>query len=555
MRLTTDAGGDHQRSEGGAVLPDPLDPTVRAEGSRRRTFAIISHPDAGKTTLTEKFLLYAGQIDVAGTVRGRKTQRAVASDWMELERERGISISSTALSFSYRGHVVNLLDTPGHQDFSEDTYRTLAAADSAVMVIDAAKGIETQTKKLFKVCAIRGIPILTFINKMDRAGRDPMALLSEIEQVLGIDAVPVNWPLGLGDEFCGVYDRDRRSALLFRPAAHGSMQVPTEILDLAAALDGVSPVTADRVRQELELLDGAGVPFDRERFLAGRMTPVFFGSAMTNFGVEPFLDSFPRLAPPPGLRKCDRGLVPPDRREFAGQVFKIQANLNPRHRDRVAFVRVCCGRFDPEADLTLARTGARVRVKGSHRLFAREREAMEEAFPGDIIGLVNTGGLRLGDTLCAGPTFHFAALPQFSPECFAVARCPDTKRRKQFTDGLQQLADEGVVQVFTDREAVRELILAAVGELQFDVVKFRLESEYGVRAEIAPLPFRAGAWVAASAGVAAGHGLARNLKVAFDHLGRAVVLAEDAFSIRYLQKKEPGLGLRPFADNLFAPTE
>jgi peptide chain release factor 3 len=535
-------------------VPDALDPSVRAEVGRRRTFAIISHPDAGKTTLTEKFLLYAGQIDVAGSVRGRKTQRAVASDWMALERERGISISSTALSFGYRGHVVNLLDTPGHQDFSEDTYRTLAAADSAVMVIDAAKGIETQTKKLFQVCSIRGIPILTFVNKMDRLGRDPLSLLSEVEQVLGIDTAPINWPLGLGDEFRGVYDRDRRVALVFRPADRGSVQVPTEETDLTAALGEVSERTAHRVRQELELLDGAGVPFDRGQFLAGRMTPVFFGSAMTNFGVGPFLDSFLRLAPPPGPRKSDRGLVPPDRRWFAGQVFKIQANLNPRHRDRVAFVRVCCGRFDPEADLTLARTGAGVRIKGSHRLFAREREAMEEAFPGDIIGLANTGGLRLGDTLCVGPTLQFEALPQFSPECFAVARCPDTRRRKQFTDGLQQLADEGVVQVFTDREAVREPILAAVGDLQFDVVKFRLESEYGVRAEIAPLPYRAGAWVGATVDALAVHSLVRSMKVAFDHQGRTVVLSEDAFSIRHLNKQEPGLGLRPFADNLFAPT-
>jgi len=553
MQFNTDAGDHHPQEGMDEVLPGPQNPTVRAEGLRRRTFAIISHPDAGKTTLTEKFLLYAGQIDVAGAVRGRKTQRAVASDWMELERERGISISSTALSFSYGGHVVNLLDTPGHQDFSEDTYRTLAAADSAVMVIDAAKGIETQTKKLFRVCSIRGIPILTFINKMDRLGRDPMSLLSEVEQVLGIDAIPMNWPLGLGNEFRGVYNRERGSALLFQPTGHGSAQVPTKELDLAAALDGGSPVTAHRVRQELELLDGAGVPFDRDRFLAGRMTPVFFGSAMTNFGVGPFLDSFLHLAPPPGLRRCDQGLVPPDRQWFAGQVFKIQANLNPRHRDRVAFVRVCCGRFDPEADLTLARTGTKVRIKGSHRLFAREREAMEEAYPGDIIGLANTGGLRLGDTICEGPTLQFEALPQFSPECFATARCSDTKRRKQFTDGLQQLSDEGVVQVFTDRGNLREPILAAVGELQFDVVRFRLESEYGVRAEIAPLPYRAGAWVAASADVTT-HTLIRSMKVAFDHLGRAVVLAEDAFSIRHLQKQVPSLGLLPFTDNLFAPT-
>lgn len=533
-------------------MDTPDAPTLRAEIARRRTFAIISHPDAGKTTLTEKFLLYAGQIEVAGAVRGRKTRRAVTSDWMALERERGISITSTALSFEYRGHVVNLLDTPGHQDFSEDTYRTLAAADCAVMVLDAANGVEGQTRKLFRVCAARRIPVLTFINKMDRLGKPPLDLLAEVERELGIEPVPANWPVGLGEEFRGLVDRTGGRVLVFEPTDRGSLRVPVRVAGLADLEREVGPVAARRCREELELLDGAGGAPDRGRFLAGRQTPVFFGSAATNYGIEPFLDAFLTLAPAPGPRGGEGGPVPPDRPGFAGQVFKIQANLNPKHRDRVAFLRVCAGVFTPEVEPVVARTGERLRVKGSHRLFAREREEIHAAYPGDVIGLAFTRGVRLGDTLSDGPPVRYEGLPQFSPECFAVVACPDNARRKQLAEGLGQLADEGAVQVFTDPDNAREPILAAVGELQFEVVKFRLESEYGVRVEVRPLPYRAGAWVGDPSALS-GRPQVFNTRLARDHRGRAVILANEPFDIRYLQQKAPELGLRPFADDLFAP--
>ncbi|CAN5585556.1 peptide chain release factor 3 [soil metagenome] len=441
------------------------DRRIRAEIARRRTFAIISHPDAGKTTLTEKLLLYAGQIEVAGTVRGRKTQRAVTSDWMAMERERGISISSTALGFEYRGYRLGLLDTPGHQDFSEDTYRTLAAADCAVMVLDVANGVETQTRKLFKVCASRKIPILTLINKMDRLGKAPLELLEEIERDLGIETVPFNWPVGLGNEFQGVIERSSGKARLFSPAEAGSVIVPSRLVNVSELADQTSGEIAARALAELELLDGAGSAFDAALFVAGLQTPVLFASAATNYGIEPFLDAFLTLAPPPGLRRSVQGHVPADRDQFSGQVFKIQANLNPKHRDRVAFVRVCSGQFTPDLDPIVTRTGGRLRFKSAHTLFARERESFEVAYPGDVIGFAFTKGLRLGDTLYVGPTVEFEALPQFSPECFAVVRCPDNNRRKQMTEGLAQLADEGAIQVFVDPANNRESILAAVGVL------------------------------------------------------------------------------------------
>jgi len=526
---------------------------VAAQVARRRTFAIISHPDAGKTTLTEKCLLYAGQIAEAGAVRGRKTKRAVTSDWMALERERGISISSTALSFEYRGHVLNLLDTPGHQDFSEDTYRTLAAADSAVMVLDSANGVEGQTRKLFRVCAARKIPILTFINKMDRLGKTPLDLLAEIQADLGIEPVPMNWPIGLGEQFTGIYDRASSRTLLFAPTDRGSLQVPTRMVALADLDAEIGPELAHRCQEDVELIDIAGGAFDHGRFLSGEQTPVFFGSAATNYGIEPFLDTFVGLAPPPGPRTGLAGPVPPDRPQFAGQVFKIQANLNPKHRDRVAFVRVCAGVFTPDMEPVVARTGERLRMKGSHRLFAQDREAIHQAYAGDVIGLTFTKGVRLGDTLYDGPQVEFTGLPQFSPECFATIRCTDNARRKQLTQGLQQLADEGAIQMFTDPDEPLEAILAAVGELQFEVVKFRLESEYGVDAEIAPLSHRAGGWVGGGRAALADYKPLYSTRLVFDHRGRPVILAQDAFTIRYLKGKEPGLQLRPFSDDLFAP--
>jgi len=424
-----------------------LDFQIKREVERRRTFAIISHPDAGKTTLTEKLLLFGGCIDVAGAVRGRKSQRAATSDWLELEKQRGISVSSTVLTFEFEGHQINLLDTPGHHDFSEDTYRTLMAADCAVMVIDLAKGIETQTEKLFRVCALRQIPVITFVNKVDRAGLSPLAILAEIETKFGIDAIPHNWPLGTGSDFSGVIEVDTRVAHLF-DMRDADRRIAYRTVD-AADLTAVGEIRREVARnafEEVELLATAGVPFERERFLAGNLTPVFFGSALTNYGVEHFLRGFLDLCPPPHARESDIGSINAARNAFAGFVFKIQANLDPRHRDRIAFIRVCSGRFRRDMEVLHARTGKKLRLRRAHRVFGQERETMDEAFPGDIIGLVNPGEFRLGDTICEGPALNFEPLPQFSPENFAILRCRNSGRRKQFQRGLQQLLEEGAIQ-------------------------------------------------------------------------------------------------------------
>ena len=498
---------------------------LRAEVNRRRTFAIISHPDAGKTTLTEKFLLYAGQVSEAGAVRGRKTQRAVTSDWMQIERERGISVTSTVLSFDYNGCQLNLLDTPGHNDFSEDTYRTLTAADCAVMVIDAVKGIEAQTRKLFKICSERNIPIITFVNKMDRPGCDPLATLSAIEDLLGVHAVPQNWPIGIGRDFCGVYDRRTEEVLLFHAVPHGAVKVPTD----AAALDDacqrlLTPELGTRLRDELSLLNEAGEAFDRNAFLQGKMTPVFFGSALTNFGVQPFLDSFVELSPPPSTRLSDRGPIPTDSAQFAGVIFKIQANLDPRHHDRVAFLRVCAGRFTRDMEIVNSRTNAKIRIKRSHRAFAQERETVDEAWPGDILGLVIPGQFRLGDTLCEGEPLRFEGQWQFPPECFATLHCNLTSRRKQFLQGLSQLREEGAVQIFTDGQAnMREPVLGAVGELQFEVVQYRLEAEYKTPTVLQPLPFRFARWVTGPAEAIADLDVPSSCRKLLDEHGATVV--------------------------------
>ncbi|MBX3437113.1 MAG: peptide chain release factor 3 [Planctomycetaceae bacterium] len=516
------------------------DPIVKREVQRRRTFAIISHPDAGKTTLTEKLLLFGGCIEIAGAVRGRKTQRSATSDWLELEKQRGISVSSTVLTFEYDGYQVNLLDTPGHHDFSEDTYRTLMAVDCAVMVIDLAKGVESQTEKLFRVCALRKIPVITFVNKVDRPGLQPLDVLEQIEAKLGIKVSPQNWPVGFGLSFRGLVEVASRQASLF-DQRDGTRRTEARTVPMDQLTNhDVLPAVAAQTQEEVDLLSMAGEPYDRERFLAGELSPVYFGSALTNWGVEQFLRGFLALCPPPGSRMSDVGPIPPARPEFAGFVFKIQANLDPRHRDRVAFLRVCAGKFEREMEVLHPRSGKRLRLKRAHRVFGQDRETMDEAFPGDIIGLVNPGEFLLGDTICVGAPVQYEPLPQFAPEFFGILRCPDTSRRKQFERGLTQLLEEGAIQMFVDPHAARrEPILAAVGELQFDVVRFRLESEYNTPSDINWLPFKLARWVEPKDSQAGRPQFSSRTRPVRDQFGNQVVLFQSVWDAEYTQRENP----------------
>lgn len=457
-------------------------PALEREVKRRRSFAIISHPDAGKTTLTEKFLLYGGALNLAGSVTARKNQRATTSDWMDLEKQRGISVSSTVLQFEYNGCVVNILDTPGHKDFSEDTYRVLTAVDAAVMVVDAGKGIESQTRKLFEVCRRRGVPIFTFMNKLDRPARPSLDLLDELESVLGIDAYPLNWPLGDGPRFKGVYDREHRQVHLFERTVHGSYRAPVSVrgIEDTSVKEAMDEATYSQVCDELELLEGAGAEFDVARVLAGELTPVFFGSAANNFGVQLLLDRFLELAPPPLPRANGDTLVQPAAEGFSAFVFKIQANMNPKHRDRVAYVRIVSGKFERDMDVVKSRTGEKVRLSNSQRLFARERETVDDAYAGDVVGLVGNYDLLIGDTLASTPDVAFDEIPRFPPECFAYLHNSSTAKYKRFRDGLQQLLKEGLATEFQllDSTGVQIPLLGAVGPLQFEVLQYRLENEY-----------------------------------------------------------------------------
>ena len=513
--------------------------------TNRRTFAIISHPDAGKTTLTEKLLLYGNAIDLAGNVRARRNQRSTTSDWMEMERERGISITSTVLQFPYQDYVINLLDTPGHQDFSEDTYRTLSAVDSAVMVLDAAKGIEPQTRKLFEVCRRRGIPIFTFINKMDRPALDPLELLDEIESLLGMEPAPMNWPLGDGPHFQGVYDRAAQGVYLFERTARNERISPEVFVRLEAFLQqGV--LTTQRRQQfeeQIQLLDGLGIVFDAQRVLSEEQTPVFFGSALTNFGVRLFLDAFVKYAPAPQPYPSDQGPIQPHFPDFSGFVFKIQANMNPKHRDSVAFLRVCSGRFERGASATHVQSGKTVRLLRPYKLFANEREIIETALPGDVVGLPNNGDFAIGDTLCSGPPIRFAPLPRFQPEHFAVLKNDDLGKQKQFNKGLQQLESEGAVLVLYNINAFkREPILAVVGQLQFDVVQARLQMEYNVPTKLERLPYALARWVQET-----DENTLQNLPqreevlLARDSRQRAVALFSSPFYLKFYGEKNPGL--------------
>ncbi len=475
---------------------------IRNAIAKRRTFAIISHPDAGKTTLTEKLLLYSGMIQTAGMVRGRKGGKVAVSDWMGMEQERGISITASAMQFPYKNAIINVLDTPGHQDFSEDTYRTLTAADCAIMVIDAAKGVETQTRKLFDVCHLRGIPVMTFVNKMDLPGRDPLDLMQEVEQVLKIHSSAINWPVGTGRDFKGVMDRRTQDLLLFsKTSVGGAARAAVDRMSLQGPTleERLTPEVIDKLRHDLELLEVAGNPFNNDKFLNGEVTPVFFASALNNFGVEPFFDAFVEMAPPPGARTADTPeggemTVDPVDTPFSAYVFKLQANMNPKHRDSTAFMRVCSGRFERDLVVKHHRLGKELRLSRPHSMLASDRNTLDVAYPGDIVGVINPGVFSIGDTLSLEGGFNFKPLPQFQPEIFAQVRPKDVSKRKSFDKGVQQMTEEGTVQLLRSWSDL-DFYVAAVGRLQFDVLQYRLKSEYGAETQLELLPYQSSAWL------------------------------------------------------------
>ena len=523
----------------------------QAEISRRRTFAIISHPDAGKTTLTEKFLLYGGAINQAGVVKGKRNARAATSDWMEIEKQRGISVTSSVMQFQYEGFCINILDTPGHQDFSEDTYRTLMAADSAVMVIDAAKGVEAQTRKLFRVCAMRGIPIFTFINKMDREARDPFDLCEEIEHELGIDTCPVNWPIGCGRDFQGVYDRQRRQVLHFIAQGSAKAAVAQSFSVDDPALPGViGEGHLAQLRDELELLDGAGEELDLEAVRAGKLSPVFFGSALNSFGIESFLEEFLHMTTPPLPRMAGDVKVDSFDDAFSAFVFKIQANMNKAHRDRIAFLRVVSGRFDADREVYHVQGGRKLRLSRPQQLMAAEREIIEEAYAGDIIGVFDPGIFSIGDTVCApGQKFCFDPIPTFAPEHFRRVRPKDTLKRKQFIKGTEQIAQEGAIQIFKiPYTGMEEVIVGVVGTLQFDVFEYRLKNEYKVDLVMENLPYEYVRWIdrcdVPMDELILGDG--QDVKVVEDYRGERLMLFSAPWSIQWVLDKNKGLALSEF---------
>ncbi len=520
--------------------------SIEQEISRRRTFAIISHPDAGKTTLTEKFLLYGGAVQLAGSVTANKNQRATTSDWMELERQRGISVSSTVLQFDYRGFCVNLLDTPGHKDFSEDTYRVLTAVDAAVMVIDAGKGIESQTRKLFEVCRQRGVPIFTFMNKLDRPSRDPLELLDELERVLGIQACPINWPLGDGPEFRGVFDRQAKLVHFFERVPSGKFRAPVAVHGLEDEIvrEQLAPDVYSRVVDELAMLEGAGAAFDHPQVLAGKLTPVFFGSAVNNFGVQMLLDAFLELAPTPRPRSIGGRVIDPVKDGFSGFIFKIQANMDPRHRDRLAFVRVCSGKFERDMAVTHTRSGKKVRLSSSHKLFGRDRETVDEAYPGDVVGLVGHSEFRIGDTLTTDASITYQAIPRFTPECFAWLQSPSTAQFKRFREGLDQLLQEGVVQSFLIKDSAQRVpLLGAVGPLQFEVVQYRMQTEYGAESRLEHGNWKVLRWAVSEGGSLEEILLPTGAKLAYDVAGHAVILFPEQWACDFFAERNPKVRL------------
>ena len=522
-------------------------PTLQDEIRRRRTFAIISHPDAGKTTLTEKFLLYGGAIAQAGAVKGKKNRRAAVSDWMEIEKQRGISVTSSVMQFQYEGFCINILDTPGHQDFSEDTYRTLMAADSAVMVIDAAKGVEAQTRKLFKVCAMRDIPIFTFINKMDREARDPFELCEELEHELGIDTYAVNWPIGCGKEFQGVYDRARRKIIHFTSNTNAKAAIATEIeISDPELANLIGQAKRDQLAGEIELLDGASCDFDMDRVRHGKLSPVFFGSALTNFGVEPFLEDFLRMTTPPLPRRAGELLIDSFDDDFSAFVFKIQANMNKAHRDRIAFMRVCSGKFERDREYYHMQSGKKLRLSQPQQLLAAEREIIDEAYAGDIIGVFDPGLFSIGDTVTVpGKKFKFLGIPTFEPEHFMRVSPMDTMKRKQFIKGTEQIAQEGAIQIFkVPGTGMEEVIVGVVGTLQFDVFQYRMRSEYGVELRMENLPYEHLRFITKSpVADLKDLNLSSDAELLEDYKGNSLLVFSSLWSIDYNIKKNPGLEL------------
>ena len=525
-------------------------PDLVAAVERRRNFAIISHPDAGKTTLTEKLLLYGGAIHEAGAVKARRAQRHATSDWMAMEQQRGISITSTVLQFDYHGCQINLLDTPGHQDFSEDTYRTLAAADNAVMLVDAAKGLEPQTRKLFEVCKLRSLPIFTFINKLDRPGREALDLVDEIEQELGLQTYAVNWPIGMGDRFQGVFDRRKQQIHLFERSEHGKREAIETVIDLGDPRieELLDQSLYYQLKDELELLDELGLDLDLAAVHGGQMTPIFFGSAMINFGVELFLTSFMDFALKPGFYKSNIGAIGPTHGDFSGFVFKLQANMDPKHRDRIAFVRVCSGKFEKDMTVSHARTGKTIRLSRPQKLFAQGRMSLEEAYPGDVIGLNNPGVFAIGDTIFQGRKLEYEGIPCFSPELFAYLKNPNPSKFKQFQKGVTQLREEGAVQImYSTDESRRDPILAAVGQLQFEVVQYRLQSEYGVETRLDPIAYSVARWVEEGWGALEQVGRLFNTITVKDSWERPVLLFKNEWNVQQVQGDHPDLKLSAVA--------
>ncbi len=530
-------------------LEEELTVSLSTEVRKRRNFAIISHPDAGKTTLTEKLLLYGGAIQQAGAVKARGEQRKVTSDWMEIEKQRGISITSTVLQFAYKDKTINLLDTPGHQDFSEDTYRTLAAADNAVMLEDAAKGLEPQTRKLFEVCRMRQIPIFTFINKMDRPGQEPLELLDEIESELELSTFAVNWPIGSGELFRGVVERATNEVVLFSRAERGkqSNEIRLKIND-PELKNLVEEELLTKALEEIEILDEAGCDLNQELILSGELTPVFFGSAMTNFGVKPFLDNFLELSQGPVARNSFDGPIVPTRESFSGFVFKLQANMDPKHRDRVAFVRVCSGRFQKDMTVQHARTGKQIRLSRPQKIFGQDRAVVDDAYPGDVIGLNNPGMFSIGDTLFIGPRVEFEGIPCFSPEIFSWLRNPNPSAFKNFRKGVNELREEGAVQILYDKDqSKRDPILAAVGQLQLEVVQHRLASEYGVETRLEPMGYQVARWVKGGWPALEEVGRIFNCKTVQDAWLRPVLLFKNEWNLNQLKEDHPEMELNSVA--------